>query len=113
MASPLAYIINPALNSLVGNVMTRSSGTTLQMYLSNFITLAISAAGVFFFGNLLFGGIQYIFAGGDKEAVQRAQKRITNALIGIVIVLSVFAITFVVEVLFGISILNFTIPAPS
>jgi hypothetical protein len=49
-------------------------------------------------------------AGGDKEATQKATKRISTALIGLTILFSVFAIIFVIESLFGISLTKFKIP---
>ncbi len=102
------YIINnPAINPKVG---TGSGIDILQLFLTNFITLALGAAGVISFFMLLWGGIEYITAGGDKERTQAAAKRLTAALIGLAIVFSVFAIIFVVETLFGVSIRTFTIP---
>jgi len=59
---------------------------------------------------LLWGGIQWITAGGDKEAAQNAQKRLTSALVGLMIVFSTFAIIYLVESVFGISVLELTIP---
>ena len=59
---------------------------------------------------LLWGGIEYITAGGDKERTQSASKRLTAALIGLAIVFSIFAIIYLVETLFGVSITKFTIP---
>ena len=80
--------------------------------LRNLINVAFVFAGVYFFIMLLRGGYEYINAGGDKEAVQKAQKRLTNAFIGIIIVFSAFAFLYVVEVLFGVDIRKFNIPAP-
>jgi len=87
-------ITNPAVNPKVG---TGSGIDILQLFLSNFITLALGAAGIISFFMLLWGGIEYITAGGDKERTQSAAKRLTAALIGLAIVFSVFAIIFVVE----------------
>ena len=101
------FIVNPALNPAVG---TGEGIPILQLFLTNFITLALGVAGVITFFMLLAGGIQYITAGGDKERTQNASKRITHALIGLVIVFSIFAIIYIAETLFGISIREFTIP---
>jgi len=59
---------------------------------------------------LVFGGVQWILAGGDKEGTEKARKRITAALIGLAIVFSAYALAFLVEAIFKISILTFTIP---
>lgn len=100
-------IINPALNPKVG---TGSGFDILQLFLSNFITIALGAAGIITFFMLLWGGIEYITAGGDKERTQAAAKRLTAALIGLAIVFSVFAIITLVEKVFGIPILKLEIP---
>ena len=100
-------IINPAISSKVG---TGSGIDILQLFLTNFISLALGAAGIISFFMLLWGGISYIMAGGEKEATQNASKRITAALIGLALVFSIFAIIYVVETIFGISITQFKIP---
>lgn len=105
--SPDFQITNPAVNKAVG---TGSGIDILQLFLTNFINVAFGAAGIIAFFMLLWGGIEYITAGGDKERTQAATKRLTAALIGLAIVFSVFAIIYIVETLFGVSIRTFTIP---
>jgi hypothetical protein len=103
-------IINPVVNRLVGNYNASAPATTMQRYLKNFINLAIGLAGLYFLFTILISGYQYITAGGDKESVQKATARIRNAVIGLVIVLSLFVILYVVETIFGISIRQINIP---
>lgn len=100
-------ITNPVLKGPIG---TQSGSITLQTFIGNFVTIALGVGGIIAFFMLVWGGIEYITAGGDKEATQKSVKRITNALIGLSLLLSVFAIIFVVETLFGIPIKTFTIP---
>lgn len=58
---------------------------------------------------VILGGIQWIFSGGDKGAVEAAKGRFTNALIGLVLLLSTFAIIKLIETFFGINILTIDI----
>lgn len=74
------------------------------------INLALMIAGLVSFFFLLWGGIQWITAGGDKEGTEKARKRITSALIGLAIVFSTYALSFVVGAVFNINIFNFTLP---
>jgi len=67
-------------------------------------------AGLIAFFFLLIGGVQWIMAGGDKEGTEKARKRITSSIIGLAIVFSAYAMAFLVQAVFGVSILNFTIP---
>lgn len=77
------------------------------------LTLAFFLTGVFFFFNLVAGGITWISAGGDPKALGAARARITNALIGLIIVVASYAIAAIVGQVFGLSIVrgfNFTTP---
>lgn len=69
------------------------------------LILIVSAIVAFFF--LLIGGVQWIFAGGDKEGTEKARKRITASLVGLAIVFSAYALVFIVQALFGINVLSF------
>lgn len=51
---------------------------------------------------LIFGGIKWATAGGDKEALGLAQKMITSAIIGLVIVFAAWAIISLIKAFFGI-----------
>lgn len=105
-------IINPVINQIIGENPSIDMFTfpVLEIVLTNFISIALGAAGIVAFFFLLAGGLEYITAGGDKERTQNSVKKISNALIGLAIVLSIFAIIYVVETIFGISITKFTIP---
>jgi len=76
---------------------------TVQGIVSNLINLVLVIAFVVFLSLLLWGGIQWITSGGDKEALARARGKITAAIVGIVIVLSAWAILGLVKDFFGIN----------
>ena len=61
---------------------------------------------VIFLFFMVLGAIQWIISGGDKAALEGAKGKITNAIIGIVILFSIFAILKIVEDFFGIDILS-------
>jgi hypothetical protein len=77
---------------------------------SGFIRAAISillgVAGVAAFIFLLWGGLSWILAGGDKDGTEKARKRITAALVGLAIVFSAYALIFIIRALFGIDIIG-------
>lgn len=61
---------------------------------------------------LVWGGIQWITSGGDKENTQKARDRITHALVGLAIIAGAWALMKVIEFFFGIDILGgFTLPS--
>lgn len=97
---------NPVLNAS----FTTHSGVE---FLQNIITVGIAfgfiTGIVAFFVMLLVGAIGLITSGGDKANVENAKARMRNAIIGIVVLFSIYAIVQLFEVFFGISILSLDI----
>lgn len=104
-------LYNPALNPLVGNIASGTKGTNvIQTFLGNGVTFAFGLGIVVLLAMLLIGAYEYITAGGDKEALQRSTKRMTQAMIGLLILFSIYLIANVVGMLFGINVLQLNIP---
>jgi uncharacterized membrane protein len=99
----LAQITNPVL----GPVAKQSGLSFFKNFIPAAINLAFVIAAIIFLFMLIFGAIQWISSGGDKQALENAKGRITNALIGIVILFALFAIVNLISNFFGgIPILN-------
>jgi len=98
---PDAIVNNPSVSVNLG---TGNGVTAVQLLLQNFINFAFGIVGLVFLLMLIRGGYEYITAGGDKEAIQKATRHLTTAFVGSVIILSIFAIMRVVEILFGINL---------
>ena len=101
-------------NPVLPTPATGTSGNAGVTFLQNAIPAAISlgfVVGVLvFFFMLLIGAIQWISSGGDKQAVETARGKITNAIIGLVILLILFAILQLINVFFKVQILNLSLP---
>lgn len=82
--------------------------------ISALASLAIIIAGVLVFLYLIWGGIQWITSGGDKAATEKAQQRITSAVIGLAIVAASWALIRIIGTFFGVDIFNASqaIPTP-
>jgi len=110
----IAQITNPILPSSLGggtNPDINQGGKSLGQLISNLVG-ALFIAGFFLtFMQLLIGGIQWITAGGDKQALEKARTGITNAIMGLVIVAATYAVMALVGQFFGIEITNLTIPS--
>ncbi|MBI4059094.1 hypothetical protein HY404_02515 [Candidatus Microgenomates bacterium] len=78
---------------------------------SGLVSLTLVIAALVFFFILVIGGIRWIMSGGDKQATEGARGQITAALVGLVIVFSAWAILQLINALFGINILNLSIPS--
>ena len=74
------------------------------------ITGALIIAGVACVVFLIFGGIRWITSGGDKGQLESARGMETSAIIGLIIIFSVWAILRLIQYIFQISILSPTIP---
>lgn len=85
--------------------------------LGAFITAAINfifiIAAVSVLVMLVWGALQWIFSGGEKDAVASARNRILNALIGLAILAVAFAIAVVFGRFVGINLFNLPIPGPT
>lgn len=92
-----------------GQFNTLNSITVANIISAVIILVLVIAALVFFF-MLVWGGIKYITSGGDKAQTEAARSQITAALIGLVIVFAAWAIINLVNLFFGVNILNLNIP---
>jgi hypothetical protein len=62
------------------------------------ITKLLGFLGIILVAFIIYSGWQYMSAGGDKAKIDEAKKRIVNAVIGLVLVVSAFSIAnFVIE----------------
>lgn len=73
----------------------------INIFINNIITLLYEAALVIAVFMLLWGGVEFILSGGDKEKVGNAQKRITFALVGLAFLAVAFALLNVFGVFTG------------
>ena len=88
----------------LGRIALPGGMPDLGEILAGLARIAFVAAGIFFFIQILVGGIAYVNAGGDPKAMDAARSRITSAMIGLGIVVGAFAITVIVTTILGINI---------
>lgn len=99
---------------LIGTVLAQGTGVItvtkpesfkiedIGTLISGAIGAAFLIAGLIVFGYLIWGGIQWITAGGDKANVEAARSRITNALVGLAIIAAAWALMQIINYLFGV-----------
>ena len=102
-------ITNPALSSLYSG----GAGQGLSVLLTNLWRTAIISGGVAMILFLVWGGLQWMLAGSDKQKVENARNRIMQAIIGLAILASSMAIVFFVQAVLNLDILNFTVDTVS
>lgn len=74
--------------------------------LSRVIGIMTIVAGIWFMFQLIIGAYGYLSAGGNAEAMGKATKSITNALIGLVVIVAAYAIISLLGSLLGFEILQ-------
>lgn len=84
---------------------------TIGGIVSGLIKLVLIVAFLAFFFFLVIGGIRWIASGGDKAHTETARAQITSALIGLVIVVSAWAIVELINRFFGINIFELNLPS--
>jgi len=99
-------IYNPAVEETIGK---GAGANILARLIAHSLKITFSVAGLVLLAMLLWGGIQWMTAGGDKEQMAKAQGRITSALIGFVIFMSVFAIINFIAPALGLKFLKILI----
>ena len=66
----------------------------------------VAISGTVFLVKIIMAGYAYLTSAGDQTKIQNATKEITNALIGLVIVVSAFFIVQILEVIYGVKLLT-------
>ncbi len=70
----------------------RTEGGLIE-FVANLISWGLGLVGTVFFVIILLNGFKYMTAGGNTTASQESVKAITNAVIGLVIIMGAFLIT--------------------
>ena len=107
----LAKVVEIAPDGLVGPGPTAPAtstglGESVAHLISVVIGLFTLVAGLWFLIQLILGGYAYMSAGGNKEKAQAASQKITQALIGLVIVVLAIFIINLLGYILNIDFLN-------
>ncbi len=89
-------------SGLSSNALSKSGD--IPSILGYLISIALSLSGIFFFLLILYAGFIWMTAAGSTEKVQSAKSKMISAVIGLVIVLSAYALTsFIFDSLIQVS----------
>ena len=83
-----------------------SASTGLSSFISNIIGLLTIIAGITFLIYFTVGGLSWITAGGDTGKIEEAKNRMTGGAIGMIIVVSAWAISWIIGQVLGVDFLN-------
>lgn len=101
----IAQLTNPIVEKL-----SPKSGEQAVNQLGGILSLIVSvliiAGALIFFLYFVMGAIRWITSGGDKGQLESARNQVFHALVGLLVLFSVFAILRLIGVLFNINILS-------
>lgn len=80
--------------------------TSFETMISQVLNIALIVGVIIVLFYLVLGGIDWMTSGGDKGKTESARNKITAAVIGLIILVSAWAIMTFVQSLLGISILK-------
>jgi hypothetical protein len=94
-------IVNP---QIIDSIINFSGEGYLNRLVPILIYLGFIICIVAFILLFLFGGVQWIMAGGNKQNLENARNKIVNAVTGLLILLLLWLVLQVVNLIFGINI---------
>ena len=83
---------------------------TLPNMVSTFFSIMLVVVGIVFLFILVMGGLKWMMSEGDDKKLTVARNQVTNALVGLVIVFSAWALIALISQIFGINLLKISIP---
>lgn len=102
-ANPKELITNPAVTVLFG---TGTPSAALANIIVTVWRTAITLGGLALLVMLIMGALEWITAGGDKGKIESARDRITQSIIGLLVLLGTVGVSIFVGNAFGINLLK-------
>lgn len=104
---PTALAVDEIVNNAIPSTITsKGAGGGLAFYIATLWKTVVTVGGVAFIIFLVWGGIEYLTSGGDKAKIDDASKKISSSVIGVAILVGSYAVTFFIEKVFKINILQ-------
>lgn len=106
----LTQIINPVIPKKIGagdrSLGGSAIGTILTAIIGGMFIIAFITSLIY----LLTGGFHWITSGGDKANLEHARNKIIHAIVGLIVVASVFAVVNLLGNFLGVDFFNMPIP---
>jgi hypothetical protein len=84
---------------------------SLEVLFSNIVRVIMSLSVVALFLMFVTSGFSFLFSGGDPKKLEQARGTFTNALIGMILIVSAYLILRIISVFTGVDdVMQFTIP---
>ncbi len=100
-------ITNPALGK---DIVGLSAGQGMAFYIAQLWKTVVIVGGLAVMLYLIWGGLEWLIAGGDKAKIENATHKITNSLIGLGILVVSYAVIYFVGAVLKIDLLKPVFP---
>lgn len=70
--------------------------SSIEGIIANVVSVILSFLGVIFIILIIFAGFSWMTAGGNEEQVKKAQKVLKNSIIGLIVVLASYALSWLI-----------------
>lgn len=111
MTRYLTQIVNPVLPGALGSGGKEAGPPAIGSIISSLIGVFLIMAFISTFLYMFLGGLDWITSAGDKAKLQTARDKITNALVGMIIVGAAWAVMMIAGNFFGLDFPNLPIPS--
>lgn len=78
--------------------------TDIRLIIANIIRVALGLIGIVLVVIIIYGGYLWMTAGGNEEQIAKAKKVLINAVIGLIIILSAYAIVWFIMRMLGVGV---------
>ncbi len=107
----MSFIVHAATDwgdCVVGDAATFQC---LEPIFANIVSAILSLAGVGLFIMLLVGGFGFLFSGGDPKKLEQSRGTLSNAVMGLVVIVAAYLILRIISAFTGITTLTtFEVP---
>lgn len=102
----------PGLQSAPGSsVKDIATFQSLEGVFQNLVQALTALVGVAIFIMFVVGGFSFLFSGGDQKKLEKARGTLTNAIIGVVVIVVAYLILLTIKALTGVDVTKFTVPS--
>lgn len=103
---PQVYADEIQNQAIPAAITGRGPGGGLAFYIASLWKTVVTVGGIAFIIYLVWGGVEYLTSGGDKARIDDATKKISSSVIGVAILVASYAITYFIQQVFKINILQ-------
>jgi hypothetical protein len=93
-SDPYSFIKDSGLAATGNNAGYEQTAPGPEVIISQVIQMVLSLLGVIFLAFIIYAGVVWLTAEGDDQKVQKAKDMISESIIGLIIVVAAYAISY-------------------